>query len=91
MGKIVKDLSVKTGTYEKGGRTKGTYMKVGVIMTDEKGDQFILLDKTFNPAGIETNGSPRVLISVYDKPKETNRDLDNNKQFDDANDDEIPF
>lgn len=68
------DLAVKTGEYtNKEGQTKGRYLNVGCIMDGDKG-QFILLDKTFNPAGIQSeNGS--VLIHMFDlKEKETAND-----------------
>ena len=70
----IKDLAVKTGEYTtKDGQTKGRYLNVGCIMEGDKGS-FILLDKTFNPAGIQSeNGS--ALISIFDlKEKETAND-----------------
>lgn len=69
-----KSLAVKVGEYTaKDGQTKGRYLNVGCIMEGDKG-QFILLDKTFNPAGIQSeNGS--VLIHIFDlKEKETAND-----------------
>ena len=63
--KLVYKLAVKTGTYEKDGQTKNKYQNVGVIMEGEKGP-FILLNKTFNPAGIQ-DGKESVIISMFEE------------------------
>ncbi|KHD88825.1 MAG: hypothetical protein OM95_06815 [Bdellovibrio sp. ArHS] len=75
------NLAVKTGEYQKDGQTKGRYQNVGAVMESEKG-QFILLDKTFNPAGIQ-DGKNSVLIHMFEEKKEQNSDS--------FNDDVIPF
>lgn len=65
--KKVKDLAVKTGSYTVNGETKGRYKNVGSLMKSDDGNFFILLDKTFNPAGVP--GDPdrdNILISVFD-------------------------
>jgi len=64
MAKKLYDLSVKTGTYSVNGEEKGRYMNVGVVMSGEKG-MYILLDKTFNPAGI-VDDKRSVLISMFE-------------------------
>lgn len=58
-------LSVKVGEYQKDGQTKGRYQNIGAIMEGEKGS-FILLDKTFNPAGIQ-DGKNSVLIHMFEE------------------------
>ena len=73
--KLVYKLAVKTGTYEKDGQTKNKYQNVGVIMEGEKGP-FILLNKTFNPAGIQ-DGKESVIISMFSETKNTETDSDN--------------
>ena len=65
--KKVKDLAVKTGSYTVNGETKGRYKNVGSMMKSDDGSYFLLLDKTFNPAGVP--GDPdrdNILISVFD-------------------------
>lgn len=74
------DLAVKTGTYQKDGQEKGRYQNVGAVMEGEKG-MFILLDKTFNPAGIQ-DGKGSVLIHMFEKQQE---------QSGGFSDDVIPF
>lgn len=58
------DLAVKVGEYEKDGQKKNRYQNVGAIMEGDKGP-FILLEKTFNPAGIQ-DGKNSVLISMFE-------------------------
>lgn len=82
------DLAVKVGTYEKNGETKGRYENVGSVMRDNDGGKFILLNRTFNPAGVPNpDNKSSVLISLF-KPKA--------KDGSDApaapvSDDDIPF
>jgi len=65
--KKVKDLAVKTGTYQKDGQTKNRYMNVGIVMRGDDGNEFILLERTFNPAGVPNpDGKSTVLISMFD-------------------------
>ena len=71
------DLVVKTGEYTKGTETKSQYKNVGVVLEGDKGP-YILLDKTFNPAGISSEKST-IIISMF-APKEQNK-----------NNDELPF
>lgn len=65
----IKDLWVVTGTYEKNGETKKQWKTVGALMENDKG-QFIMLDRTFNPAGVHVeDGRGSIMISLFD-PKE---------------------
>ncbi|OPX89077.1 MAG: hypothetical protein A4E53_01685 [Pelotomaculum sp. PtaB.Bin104] len=63
------DVAVKVGTYEKDGETKGRYENVGAVMEGENG-KFILLKRTFNPAGVPNEDNrDKVILSLF-KPKE---------------------
>ena len=65
--KKVKDIAVKTGEYQKDGQTKGRYENVGSIFKTDDGGTFILLKRTFNPAGVPNpEDRDTVLISVFD-------------------------
>lgn len=70
MPKRTYDIAVKVGTYEKDGETKNKYKNVGVILKGDTGS-FILLDRTFNPAGapIMDGNEEKVLLSLFE-PKE---------------------
>jgi hypothetical protein len=66
--KKIKDLAVKTGSYtDRDGNTKGRYLNVGSLMKSDDGSVFILLNTTFNPAGVPNpDNRDNVLISVFD-------------------------
>ncbi len=65
--KKIKDLAVKTGSYTSNGETKNRYKNVGSMMKSDDGSVFILLDTTFNPAGVPNpDARDNVLISVFD-------------------------
>jgi hypothetical protein len=61
------DLSVKTGEYTDGqGQTKGRYMNIGVMMETDKGP-YILLNRTFNPAGVPGNNDrDNIIVSLFE-------------------------
>lgn len=60
------NLKCKVGTYEKDGQTKGKYVDVGVLMQGQDGGMFVLLNTTFNPAGVPNpEGKESVLVSVF--------------------------
>jgi len=71
MGKIG-NIKVKVGTFEKDGQTKGKYVDVGVLMQGQDGGMFILLNTTFNPAGVPNpEGKESILCSVFtDQPQQ---------------------
>jgi hypothetical protein len=64
------DLVVKTGEYTDGqGQTKGRFKNVGVMMEGDNGP-YLLLDRTFNPAGVGGNeGRESIIVSLYE-PKD---------------------
>lgn len=65
--KKVKDLAVKTGSYTKDGQEKGRYENVGALMKTDDGNYFVLLKRTFNPAGITVeDGRDQIIVSVFD-------------------------
>lgn len=70
MTKKVKDLAVAAGKYIKDGKEKNRYLNVGVVLETNDGGKFILLDRTFSPAGCPNpEGKSTVLISMFD-PKD---------------------
>lgn len=62
------DLAIKTGEYtNSAGEKKNRYINVGVMM-EKDGKPYILLDRTFNPAGVPNpDNKERVLISLYEQ------------------------
>ena len=66
------DIVAKVGTYTQNGETKGRFMNVGVMM-EKDGRPYILLNRTFNPAGINNlDGRDTVLLSLYEPKNEAN-------------------
>ena len=65
------DLAVKTGTYRDAqGQEKARYKTIGALMQGDKGP-FIVLDRTFNPAGVPVeDGRDQIIVSCFEpKPK----------------------
>lgn len=61
------DLVVKTGEYtDRDGNSKARFKNVGVMMDGQNGP-YILLDRTFNPAGVGgQDGRESIIISLYE-------------------------
>lgn len=82
------DLAVKTGEYQDSdGKTKGRYENIGAVMRNDNG-QFLMLKRTFNPAGVEARGDS-ILVSMFE-PKADRRG-NSQPQTQGSMDDEIPF
>jgi hypothetical protein len=65
MGKIG-SLSVKTGEYQQDGQTKGRYENIGTLMQGDDGGFYVILKKTFNPAGVnQGDGKDSIIVSCY--------------------------
>lgn len=69
------DLAVKTGEYTDGqGQQKGRWLNIGAVMKGDDGGAFIMLQRTFNPAGVPDlngRGGDSVLISCF-SPQQNN-------------------
>ena len=66
------NLKCKVGSYEKDVQAKGKYVDVGVLMQGQDGGMFVLLNTTFNPAGVPNpENKESILVSVF---------TDNNQQ-----------
>jgi hypothetical protein len=68
------DLAVVVGHYtDNAGVEKSRYQNVGVVLVKDDGGKFILLDRSFNPAGIPFDGSKgnTILVSMFE-PKSDN-------------------
>lgn len=97
----LKDIAVVVGTYKIGGEEKYRWKTVGALVEGKGGKEYIMLDRTFNPAGVpdlEGRGGDQIVMSMFE-PKENNirqintgndRKRQSAADFDDPNDD-IPF
>jgi len=72
------DLAVRVGSYvDSQGNDKSKWQNVGVIMEKDDGGQFILLNRTFNPAGVPNpDGKESVLISMFEPKQKNNQQED---------------
>lgn len=97
------DLVVKVGEYtDNQGQTKGRFKNVGVMMEGDKGP-YILLDRTFNPAGVGGNeGRESIIVSLYEPKQEGGQPSSGQQQHSSAKangyqtpardlDDDVPF
>lgn len=66
MAHRVKDLAVIVDKYtDRDGFEKNVYRNVGVVMANDDGGQFLLLNKWFNPAGVPSKGE-KILVSMFE-------------------------
>lgn len=80
------NLAVKTGEFQNGsGETKNRYQVIGAMIEGNNGP-YLLIDKTFNPAGIQ-DGKSSVLISMFE-PK---MQAQSGGGYAGPSDDDIPF
>ena len=70
MAKKKYDLVVATGSYQAGGETKKRWKTVGSVFVGDDGKPFLMLDRTFNPAGVPVeDGRDSIIVSCFE-PKE---------------------
>jgi hypothetical protein len=67
VAKKTHDLVVKVGTYQKDGETKGRYKNVGMMMENDEGKQFLMIDPLFNFAAVQRqDGKDMVIVSMFE-------------------------
>ena len=61
------DLSVKVGSYrDNQGNEKARYKTIGALMMGDKGP-YLVLDRTFNPAGVPVEDSrDQIIVSCFE-------------------------
>ena len=76
MARKVKNLSVKTREYTKDGVKKANWQNIGVIMENDQGKQFILIDRWVNLAGLpDFSDKPNpsaVMVNIFDADENSN-------------------
>lgn len=59
------DVSAKVGSYQKDGETKTIWKTIGQVRDDGNGE-YLLIDKTFNPAGLPCDpNKDQVSLSLF--------------------------
>ena len=71
MARKIKNLSVKTREYkDRDGNSKANWQNIGVIMENDQGKQFMLIDRWVNLAGLpDFSDKPNpsaVMVSIFD-------------------------
>ena len=97
--KKIKDLAVKTGSYQdRDGKEKGRYENVGGLFKSDDGSVFVMLKRTFNPAGVPDlsgKGGDSIVIGAFDlkdqQPAQTQQAAPQRQPAPAAMDDDIPF
>lgn len=71
---ILKKLVVKTGTYEKGGKTVGRYETIGHLHEGEHGE-YVTLKACMNLAAFpRKDGDDRVMVNLFDNDEKSSRE-----------------
>ena len=68
MAQKILDIAAKTGEYQdrSTGQMKGRWQNVGAVMQGDDGNQFIILHRWFNPAGVPNPESrDSVILSCF--------------------------
>lgn len=75
MAKVLRELAVVIGSYQdrSTGQTKNRYRNIGVLMEGESNGEtyrFLLIDRSFNPAGVPfKDGSDKIIVNMF-KPRD---------------------
>lgn len=83
MSKKLYDAAVKVGEYEVKGEIKGRYVNVGAVLEGDSGP-YLVLDRTFNPAGVPNPQDRSNVIVSFFKPQAKDKQRD-------AGDDDVAF
>lgn len=76
---IVYEVVANVGKYtNKNGEEKTIFRKVGLVNKNDKGNMYLLLDKTFNPAGLAEAGRENIILSLF-PPKDKEDEQDHSK------------
>ena len=77
MARKIFDLAVKTGEYTTAsGDVKAKWQNVGAVFEGDKGGQFVMLNRWFNPAGVPDlsgKGSDSILLSCFEPRQDGER------------------
>lgn len=96
--KKIKNLSVALSKYtDHSGNEKTNWLNIGAIFQKDDGGKFMIINRTFNPAGVPNpDNKDSLIVGMFDvksenennstPPAQKNNDADN--PFDDS---EIPF
>jgi hypothetical protein len=65
--KRIYDVAVKVGSYQKDGQDKARWQNVGAVLKGDDGNMVMLLERSFNPAGVPfKEGQNTIILSFFD-------------------------
>ena len=65
------DLVVVTGSYTgRDGKQRNNYKNIGSVMQNDKGAKFLMMDATFNPAGVTRQEGSSSIVVWLNTPKD---------------------
>lgn len=68
------DITVKVGEFKtREGETKAEWRRVGVVMENDDGSEYIILERTFNPAGVPNPENRATVILSLFQPRDDNQ------------------
>lgn len=80
------DLAVRVSQYTQDGQLKYRYKTIGRVLVSPDGREMITIDRTFNPAGVLSDGRDAVILYRFQPRDAASRQPLNQEQLDD-----IPF
>lgn len=93
--KKIKDLCVVTSKYtNRDGVEKSNYLNIGAIIQKDDGGKFMILNRTFNPAGVPNpDNKDTLIVSMFDvKEKEGSATSTGSEEPQRSfNDEDIPY
>jgi hypothetical protein len=93
MTKKIKDLAVALSKWtDRDGNEKTNWINIGSIMEKDDGGKFMILSRTFNPAGVPNpENKDSLIVSMFDvKPKDQSA-AEKTKDAFSGTEEEIPF
>ena len=92
MSKKRYDVVAKTGEYtDRNGETKPRWLNVGAVLQTDKG-HVMLMDRTFNPAGIaDPEGRGTVMLSLFEPKQREQASQPQQAEPADDFDQDVPF
>lgn len=90
--KKIKNLSVAIGKYtDHSGNEKTNWLNIGAIFQKDDGGKFMLMNRTFNPAGVPNPENRETFIVGMFDVKKDDQPSGENKGHDIENIDDVPF
>ena len=79
------DLAVKTSEYQDSyNKTRARWKNIGSLMIDDRGGEFILLDKFINYAMLGEDGRDNILVSLFEPKDRSNSSSNSSNSYNNA-------